>query len=83
MVANYVRGTAVNLEDEAQAVQETGMTDQDWLEEREQQLAAVLASGRLPMMARALTGDDLEFDLDILLEFGLQRLLDGLETLMP
>jgi len=81
MVANYVRGTAVNLEEEQQAVQETGMTDEDWLESQHERLAAVLAGGRLPMMTRALVGEGVEFSLDILLEFGLQRLLDGLEAL--
>ncbi|GIM88540.1 TetR/AcrR family transcriptional regulator C-terminal domain-containing protein [Paractinoplanes toevensis] len=80
-VANYVRGTAVGLEEEAQAEQETGMTDHDWFETQQQRFAAVLATGKLPMMARfAATGD--EFGLDVLLEFGLQRLLDGLAPLV-
>lgn len=80
-VANYVRGTAVNLEEEQQAVQETGMTDEDWFGTQHERVAAVLAGGRLPMMTRALVGLDVEFSLDILLEFGLQRLLDGLERM--
>lgn len=78
MIANYVRGTAVNLEEEQQAVQETGMTDADWLAAQYERVAAVLAGGRLPMMTRALVGLGVDFSLDILLEFGLQRLLDGL-----
>jgi len=82
MLANYVRGTAVGLEEEQQAVQETGMTDADWLEAQHERLAAALAGGRLPMMTRALLGEGVEFNLDILLEFGLQRLLDGLERMV-
>ncbi|MFF4879915.1 TetR/AcrR family transcriptional regulator C-terminal domain-containing protein [Micromonospora sp. NPDC000668] len=82
MVANYVRGTAVNLEDEAQAEQESGLTDKEWMRAQQNRLATVLASRQLPMMARAIAADHLEFDLDILLEFGLQRLLDGLAPLL-
>ncbi|MEU8242490.1 TetR/AcrR family transcriptional regulator C-terminal domain-containing protein [Actinoplanes missouriensis] len=82
MIANYVRGTAVNLEDEAQAEQDTGMTDRQWMAAQQERFAAVLSTGRLPMFARFLAVGDDEFDLDILLEFGLQRLLDGLEPLL-
>jgi len=81
MLANYVRGTAVNLEDEQQAVQETGMTDEDWFATQHERVASALAGGRLPMMTRALVGEGFELTLDLLLEFGLQRLLDGLEVL--
>ena len=81
-VANYVRGTAVNLEEEAQAEQETGMTETEWFRSRQDRLAEVLATDRLPMLAAYITADDSEFDLDTLLEFGLQRLLDGLEPLL-
>ncbi|MBU2664136.1 TetR/AcrR family transcriptional regulator C-terminal domain-containing protein [Actinoplanes bogorensis] len=79
-VANYVRGTAVNLEEEAQAVQETGISDVEWLDAQQQRFAAVLSTGRLPLMARFIAGPDKSFNLDILLEYGLQRLLDGLES---
>ncbi|WP_250005646.1 TetR/AcrR family transcriptional regulator C-terminal domain-containing protein [Actinoplanes sp. M2I2] len=79
-VANYVRGTAVNLEDEAQAVQETGMTDTEWMDTQRRRFTAVLAAGRLPLMARFMATSDRELNLDMLLEYGLQRLLDGLET---
>jgi DNA-binding transcriptional regulator YhcF (GntR family) len=82
MVANHVRGTAVNLEDEAQAEQETGLTDTEWMQAQQDRFATVLASGKLPMMARFVTAEDREFDLDTLLEFGLQRLLDGLAPLL-
>ena len=54
------------------------MTDADWLAAQYERVAAVLAGGRLPMMTRALVGLGVDFSLDILLEFGLQRLLDGL-----
>jgi AcrR family transcriptional regulator len=81
-IANYVRGTAVNLEDEAQAVQETGLTDEQWMETQEQRFAEALGSGKLPLMARFTASENPELTLDMLLEYGLQRLLDGLATQM-
>jgi DNA-binding transcriptional regulator YhcF (GntR family) len=81
MVANHVRGTAVNLADEAQAEQDTAMTDKQWLQAHEDQLRVVLAGGELPMIARFIAAER-PFDLDILVEFGLERLLDGLEALL-
>ncbi len=39
---------------------------------------AVLRGGEFPMMSRMIT-EDFELDLDALFEFGLGRLLDGLE----
>jgi DNA-binding transcriptional regulator YhcF (GntR family) len=78
VVANYVRGTAVNLADEAQAEQETGMTDEQWIQSQQERFAAVMATGKLPMMAKFAAGNP-EFSLDLLLECGLQAILDGLE----
>jgi AcrR family transcriptional regulator len=78
MVANHVRGTAVNLAEEAQAEQDTGMTDEQWMQSQQERLEAVMASGKLPMMARFAAGDT-EFSLDLLLDTGLEAILDGLE----
>jgi DNA-binding transcriptional regulator YhcF (GntR family) len=82
MLANYVRGTAVNLEDEAQAEQESGLTEQQWMDSQQGRLQALMAGGAYPLMARAVADDNLEFDLDLLFDFGLQRLLDGLAPLL-
>ena len=81
-VANYVRGTAVNLEDEAQAEQETGLTDHEWLHSQQARLGAILDSGDYPLITRSVTDESLEFDVDRLMEFGLQRLLDGLTPVL-
>ncbi|WP_018684864.1 TetR/AcrR family transcriptional regulator C-terminal domain-containing protein [Actinokineospora enzanensis] len=79
-VFNYVRGTAVNLEWEREAESTTGMTNQQWIDSHNDDLAAVLASGRYPALAATLTPDaDIDLVLDDLFEFGLLRLLDGLE----
>jgi AcrR family transcriptional regulator len=81
-VANYVRGTAVNLAEEAQAEQDSGLTDTQWMEAYEGRIGTVLAGGRLPLMARFITAVDAVWNLDMLFEFGLQRLLDGLTPLL-
>jgi AcrR family transcriptional regulator len=81
-VANYVRGTAVNIEEEAQAEQETGMNEEQWLDAQQNRLGEILGSGRYPLMHRAVADPELEFDVDRLMEFGLQRLLDGLAPVL-
>ncbi|GAA3938160.1 TetR/AcrR family transcriptional regulator C-terminal domain-containing protein [Actinoplanes auranticolor] len=81
-VANYVRGTAVNIEEEAQAEQETGMSEEQWLDSQQNRLGEILGSGRYPLMHRAVADPELEFDVDRLMEFGLQRLLDGLAPVL-
>jgi DNA-binding transcriptional regulator YhcF (GntR family) len=81
-LANYVRGTAVNIESEAQAEQETGLTEREWMDGQQERFDQILGSGRFPMMTRFVTATDAEFNLDLLMEFGLQRLLDGLTPLL-
>lgn len=81
-VANYVRGTAVNRAEEAQAEQDSGLTDTQWMDAQEERIGAVLADGRLPLLARFITADEGVWNLDMLFEFGLQRLLDGLAPLL-
>jgi AcrR family transcriptional regulator len=82
MLAGHVRGTAINLDEEAQAEQDTGLTDDQWMDSQQGRLQALLTSGDYPLLARAVASEDLDFDLDQLLEFGLQRLLDGLAALL-
>ncbi|MFE7741519.1 GntR family transcriptional regulator [Nocardia sp. NPDC057455] len=72
-LVNYVRGTAVNIETEAGAELDTGMTSKQWG-------AARLAVDR-PLITQ-LTEPNTEVDLDSLFTFGLERLLDGLTIVM-
>jgi DNA-binding transcriptional regulator YhcF (GntR family) len=76
---SHVRGTAVNLEAEAEAEQYTGMTGEQWMEVQSPAFVAIMASGDTPTFARVTTQPGLDFDADLetLFEFGLQRLLDG------
>jgi AcrR family transcriptional regulator len=77
-LAISVRGTAVNFEPEALAEQDTGLTDDEWMNGQAEVLGRILASGRFPMMLRAVNEPGFTFDLSDLFEFGLRQLLDGL-----
>ncbi|GLX97130.1 TetR/AcrR family transcriptional regulator C-terminal domain-containing protein [Herbidospora sp. NBRC 101105] len=80
-VAGFVRGTAVSLEREAEAEQDTGLTDDEWLRTQGNALAVAMRAGSFPFMAGLLARDDVDLSLDTLFEFGLQRMLDGIAPL--
>jgi Tetracyclin repressor-like, C-terminal domain len=73
----YVRGMAMNFEVEAQAEQDTGMSDDQWMAAQEPTFAAFFASERYRTLSRVTAEPDIALDLHTLFEFGLQRLLDG------
>ncbi|MEV4889515.1 GntR family transcriptional regulator [Nonomuraea sp. NPDC055795] len=72
-LVNYVRGTAVNIESEAGAELDTGMTSTQWV------TARLSVDG--PLLAQ-VTEPGAELDLESLFAFGLERLLDGLGTVL-
>jgi len=81
-LANYVRGTAVNLEPEAQAEQDSGLSSAEWMESQNSVMADILATGEFPMFSAMFATGEVELSLDTLFEFGLGRLLDGLAVLV-
>ncbi|WCN81344.1 TetR/AcrR family transcriptional regulator C-terminal domain-containing protein [Micromonospora sp. LH3U1] len=80
-LANHVRGTAVNLEREAEAEQDTGLTDDEWMVAQADVLNGLLAAGEFPHLSR-LTRSAVDLNVESLFEFGLQRLLDGMAQLL-
>ncbi|MFD4696267.1 TetR/AcrR family transcriptional regulator C-terminal domain-containing protein [Streptomyces niveus] len=78
----YAQGVAMAVELESQARQDTGMTADEWLAANETHMESVQLRGEYPVMS-TLFGDE-EFDLELgaLFEFGLERLLDGIESLV-
>ncbi|GAA2786517.1 GntR family transcriptional regulator [Nonomuraea dietziae] len=72
-MVNYVRGTAVNIESEAGAELDTGMTSKQWIRAR------LPVDG--PLIAQ-VTEPGAELDLESLFAFGLERLLDGLSVVL-
>lgn len=79
---SYVQGLAANLELEAEAASQSGMSEQDWMRAHEDGFARLAASGRLPHFAKLLAGlsDGFDLDFDELFEVGLRIWLDGLEA---
>jgi AcrR family transcriptional regulator len=75
---SHVRGLALNLEAEAQAEQDSGLTSDEWMETQEHSFRVIAGTGDFPLLTR-LVNSDIELDLDQLFDFGLGRLLDGLE----
>jgi AcrR family transcriptional regulator len=73
---NYTRGTAVNVESEAEAEASSGLSSQEWMMSQLPALQAVLASGAIPTFARVIESE-YDLDLDALFEFGLDCFLDG------
>ncbi|NYI05461.1 TetR/AcrR family transcriptional regulator C-terminal domain-containing protein [Allostreptomyces psammosilenae] len=79
---SYVRGVAVGLETEAEAQRATGITGQEWMRDMDPVFTEVVSSGAYPMYASFIDLPDDALDLDSLFEFGLERLLDGIEVLL-
>jgi DNA-binding transcriptional regulator YhcF (GntR family) len=75
----FIQGLAVNLETEADAASETGMSDSDWMDSQLGAFGALAASGRFPAFAAVLAELDAGFELDLdgLFELGLRSVLDG------
>ena len=78
---NYIRGTAINLELEAEAEAVTGMDNEQWMDTQEAEMRRIIAGGEFPVFERLVT-NEYDFDLTNLFEFGLQRLLDGMAVLI-
>ncbi|MBV9793932.1 MAG: TetR/AcrR family transcriptional regulator C-terminal domain-containing protein [Actinobacteria bacterium] len=78
---NFVRGTAVNLETEAEAEAASGLDNEEFMASQEPQFRELVPPGAFPMFERMIS-DPYDFSLDRIFEFGLQRLLDGLATLI-
>ena len=79
-LVSFVRGTALNLEMEAEAEAASGVDSEEWLHAQEPRLRAIVEAGRFPVFTRYVS-QDYDFSLDELFEFGLSRMLDGLAAL--
>lgn len=79
---NYVRGTAVNLEWETRAEEDSGLTAEEWADSENPVLTNLARSGAYPTFSRVID-EEFDYDLDTLFWFGLRRLLDGLTVFLP
>ncbi|MFI7318880.1 TetR/AcrR family transcriptional regulator [Streptomyces venezuelae] len=80
MTEGYVTGVARTQVHEAEAVTRSGLSERDFWEAQAPTLERIMKSGRYPTLA-GLTEDSFGPDFDHF-EFGLQRLLDGLDALV-
>lgn len=75
----FIQGLALNLEAEAEAASETGMSDEEWIASQAPGFAAEIRSGRIPAFARVFDAlGAFELDYDEIFEQWLRAFLDGL-----
>jgi AcrR family transcriptional regulator len=92
LVGEYVRGAAARAVEAAQVAKETGVTDEQWWREREPLLDQVFDPARYPTVTRiaeegafSQPEGGLDYNLQDAVdsfEFGLRRVLDGIEALV-
>lgn len=86
LVAGHVQGAARTSLEMAQAEQRTGITDEQWWWAHAPLLTKVFDPARFPIAARvgAAAGEahNAAYDPEHAFEFGLQRVLDGIEALI-
>jgi hypothetical protein len=84
LVLGYVRGAARDAVDAAQVERQTGMTDDQWWSVHAPLLERVLDPAQFPTGARvgSAVGEvyGAAYDPQHLFDFGLQRVLDGIEV---
>jgi hypothetical protein len=82
MLFSCVRAIAINLEPEAEAERDTGMTNLQWMDVYEDNALGVILRPRYPVFARVTEEADFDLDLTELFEFTMRHVLDGLVPLL-
>ncbi|MGW8887304.1 TetR/AcrR family transcriptional regulator C-terminal domain-containing protein [Streptomyces sp. NPDC055749] len=77
----FAQGIAMAMELETQARQDTGITPEEWMASNEPQMDAIQTSGAFPVLSTLFGPDQFDLELDALFEFGLERILDGVQVL--
>ena len=75
----HVRGMALARLTEAQAEKDTGMPADDWMRRHDRDLRQRADSAGHPGLGHVIR-EPFDFDLDTVFEYGLQRLLDGIDA---
>ncbi|MEQ4724108.1 TetR/AcrR family transcriptional regulator [Nonomuraea sp. B19D2] len=86
LVTGFVHGTARGAVEAAQAESQTGMTDEQWWAAHAPFFSRIADAGRFPTASRVgqAAGEQLNaaYSPEHAFEFGLQRVLDGIEALV-
>jgi AcrR family transcriptional regulator len=77
LLFGFVRGLASALELEAEAIRESGLTADEWMESQFGVFTTLMQANGMTHFQQ-LTGEPFDLDLNSLFEFGLARLLDGI-----
>ncbi|MET9557890.1 GntR family transcriptional regulator [Streptomyces sp. NPDC006645] len=78
----YAQGVAMAVELESQARQDTGMTADEWLAANESRMDSIQLAGAYPVLSTLFGDEEFDLELGVLFEFGLERMLDGVESLV-
>ncbi|MCJ0869473.1 TetR/AcrR family transcriptional regulator C-terminal domain-containing protein [Streptomyces sp. AP-93] len=78
----YAQGVAAAVELESQARQDTGMTPEEWMAANEPRMESIQTTGSFPILSTLFEGERFDLELGTLFEFGLTRMLDGVEALV-
>lgn len=78
----YAQGVAMAVELESQARQDTGLTPEEWMAANEPRMETIQTAGFYPILSTLFGEEGFDLELDALFEFGLARMLDGVESLI-
>ncbi|GAA2607522.1 TetR/AcrR family transcriptional regulator C-terminal domain-containing protein [Streptomyces lienomycini] len=82
MIIGYAQGLAGAIELESQARQDTGVTADEWFAGTAPRLEAIHTTGAYPVMSTLFEHDQFDPEPAALFEFGLERMLGGLDVLV-
>jgi AcrR family transcriptional regulator len=86
VVLGYVRGATLSLVETTRVVERTGLSDHEWWDAMAPTLARVFDAERFPLATRIGTAASERYggayDPELAFEFGLERVLDGVEALV-
>ncbi|MFF8378986.1 TetR/AcrR family transcriptional regulator C-terminal domain-containing protein [Streptomyces sp. NPDC015661] len=78
----YVQGLSMADDLEEQALQDSGISNGEWMEQNEPRYDAIQAAGSYPELMSLTLGGSFGLDLEALFEFGLRRTLDGIAAMI-
>jgi AcrR family transcriptional regulator len=80
--SSFVAGLARTSVEASRAERDTGVSDEEWWLAQRPYLDELMAGGDIPLLSRVGEGGGFEGSQDRGFEFGLQRILDGIEALI-
>ncbi|GAA2818972.1 TetR/AcrR family transcriptional regulator C-terminal domain-containing protein [Streptomyces showdoensis] len=78
----YVQGVGMADDLEVRARQDSGISDDEWMDQNEPRFDAIQSSGTYPFLHALTMEGDFVLSLESLFEFGLRRTLDGIAVMI-